>query len=437
LSYGAAHRLAGRCFDLLRVLLRAHDFLLVEEATSDGEDLQAAVGDREIDFRDAVAMRLAQADSDFQHLAHVGAAAAWLDALVEGFDDGLDAAALAGAEIINEDGGFEIGGEKYDIEIVSLDTKQNPRVAIAGAERLVYQEGIKYIIGPNVDDTTRAVLPVLEKAGAFNICYGWHRALFTPPSKNTALGMIAGYQSAPVIYKYLKEQRGVKSLACVPRNDASGLNSRDSCVTAADQLGIKITSSDSTYEPNTSDFFPIMGRIIGQNPDLIVLSGVAPSDAPLLIRAARELGYKGLMSTETAMDANIITEIAGEMANGFISVGGASAPELRTDEMKRFIELYSKVAGEWNDEAGTKVYALEMLLQTLRVAGAAAIDDIELFKAAMPKVNAEDPFIKGGKARLKWVGQGYFDQLRQVSTPMVITEFKDTDFVTLFIGYVE
>ena len=346
-------------------------------------------------------------------------------------------AALAGAEIINEDGGFEIGGEKYDIEIVSLDTKQDPRVAIAGAERLVYQEGIKYIIGPNVDDTTRAVLPVFEKAGAFNICYGWHRELFTPPSKNTALGMIAGYQSAPVIYKYLKEQRGVKSLACVPRNDASGLNSRDSCVAAADQLGIKITSSDSTYEPNTSDFFPIMGRIIGQNPDLIVLSGVAPADAPLLIRAARELGYKGLMSTETAMDANIITEIAGEMANGYISVGGASAPELRTDEMKRFIDRYSKVAGEWNDEAGTKVYALEMLLQTLRVAGAEAIDDIEIFKAAMPKVNAEDPFIKGGKARLKWVGQGYFDQLRQVSTPMVITEFKDTDFVTLFIGYVE
>ena len=346
-------------------------------------------------------------------------------------------AALAGAEIINEDGGFEIGGEKYDIEIVSLDTKQDPRVAIAGAERLVYSEGIKYIIGPNVDDTTRAVLPVLEKAGAFNICYGWHRELFTAPSKNTALGMIAGYQSAPVIYKYLKEQRGVKSLACVPRNDASGLNSRDSCVAAADQLGIKITSSDSTYEPNTSDFFPIMGRIIGQNPDLLVLSCVAPADAPLLIRAARELGYKGLMSTETAMDANIITEIAGEMANGYVSVGGASAPELRTEEMKRFIERYSKVAGEWNDEAGTKVYALEMLLQTLRVAGAAAIDDIEIFKAAMPKVNAEDPFIKGGKARLKWVGQGYFDQLRQVSTPMVVTEFKDTDFVTLFIGYVE
>ncbi len=346
-------------------------------------------------------------------------------------------AALAGAEIINEDGGFEISGEKYDIEIVSVDTKQDPRVAIAGAERLVYQEGIKYIIGPNVDETVRAILPVLAKAGAFNISYGWLRELFSPPSMNTALGMIAGYQSAPVIYKYLVEKKGLKSLACVPRNDASGLNSRDNCVAAADELGIKITSSDSTYEPNTSDFFPIMGRIVKQKPDLIVLSGVTPSDAPLLIRAARELGYKGLMSTETAMDAKILAEVAGSTANGYISVGGASAPELRTDEMQRFIERYSKVAGEWNDEAGTKVYALEMLLQTLRVAGKDALDDVELFKAAIPKVNPMDPFIKGNTARLSWVGNGYFNQLRQVSTPMVVTEFKDVDFETLFIGYVE
>ena len=70
---------------------------LLRKRLGGGGDLQAAVGDREIDFGDAVAARLAQADSDFQHLAHVGAAAAWLYALVEGLDDGLDAATLARA----------------------------------------------------------------------------------------------------------------------------------------------------------------------------------------------------------------------------------------------------------------------------------------------------------------------------------------------------
>ena len=295
-------------------------------------------------------------------------------------------AAMAHIAMINEDGGFEIDGEPYRLELVSVDDKNDPRVAIAGAERLVYQEGIKYIIGPNLDETSRAVIPVLADGGAFNIAYGWQRELFSPPSANTSLGMIAGYQSAPVIYKYLRDEKGVKTIACLPRNDTSGLNSRDNCVAAANELGLEILSADSTYEPGTTDFFPVIGRLVEQNPDLLVLSGVAPSDAPLLIRAARELGYQGLMSTETAMDAKIFSEVAGDLANGFISVGGASAPEIRTEYMDRFIDNYERVAGEWNDEAGTKVYALEMILQTIKAGGAKAIDDVEVFKAAMPTV---------------------------------------------------
>lgn len=344
--------------------------------------------------------------------------------------------AQAHIQMINDDGGIEIDGETYKLELVSVDTKNDPRVAIAGAERLVYQEGIKYIIGPNVDETTRAVIPVLDEGGAFNISYGWQRELFSPPSANTALGMIAGYQSAPVIYAKLKED-GVKTVSCLPRNDTSGLNSRDNCVDAANAVGLEILSDDSTYEPGTTDFFPVVGRVIKDNPDLLVLSGVAPSDAPLLIRAARELGYEGLMSTETAMDAKILSEVAGDLANGFISVGGASAPEIRTPYMERFISEYEKVTGEWNDEAGTKVYALEMFLQTIQQAGSKAIEDVEAFKAVIPDVNAGNPFISDQSIKLGWVGTSYFDQERQVRVPMVVTEFQNPDFKTLFIGTVE
>lgn len=33
--------------------------------------------------------------------------------------------------------------------------------------------------------------------------------------------------------------------------------------------------------------------------------------------------------------------------------------------MEEFIDRYTRIAGEWNDEAGTKAYALEILLATL------------------------------------------------------------------------
>ena len=34
--------------------------------------------------------------------------------------------------------------------------------------------------------------------------------------------------------------------------------------------------------------------------------------------------------------------------------------------MKEFVAAYKKRVGEWNDEAGTKVYALELILAVLQ-----------------------------------------------------------------------
>jgi branched-chain amino acid transport system substrate-binding protein len=357
-----------------------------------------------------------------------GAAASW--GLVNKY------AAQAQANLINAAGGWEIDGEKYRIEIVSVDDRNDPRTAIAGAERLIYQEGVKYIIGTNVDDTTEAILPVLKAGGAFAISYGHTRSMFMSPNENTALGNIAGYQISPIIYKYLVDKRGIKSVSFIARNDLNGLNNRQAGVDAAKALNLTIVSADATYEPGTSDFFPVLSPVVQGNPDMIVLSGVAPSDAGQLLRGARELGYAGIISTETAHDATVLKETAGDAANGFISQGGASTPELRTPQVEAFMKAYAEVAGEWNDEAGTKIYALETILQTLKLAGAKAIGDIEPFKAAIPKLAIENPFVKGGEPKLRWVGQSWFNQLRQLSVPVVVNEFQDGNFVTLLVDSV-
>jgi branched-chain amino acid transport system substrate-binding protein len=344
--------------------------------------------------------------------------------------------AEATAQMVNEQGGVEIDGQKYTIEIVSIDDKNDPKLAVSGAERLVHQEGIKYIIGPNVDTTATSVQPVVEAGGAVHIPYAFSKQLYTPPHGNAILGMIASYQAAPIIYKYLMEEKGVGTVSFIARNESDPLNQRDEGVAAANKLGLEVVSSEDTYEPGTTDFFPVMSKVVGQNPDLIVLSGVAPADAPLLIRAARELGYEGILSTETAQDIKILNEVAGDLAEGFISVGGASTPEIRSDYMEQFVDRYVDVAGEWNDEAGTKVYALEIILATLQKAGKAALDDVEVFKAALPDFSMKNPFLKE-EAQLKYVGTAYFDQARQIGVPMVVNEVQDGEFKTLFIGSVE
>ena len=119
------------------------------------------------------------------------------------------------------------------------------------------------------------------------------KALYTKPASNAVLGMIANYQSGPAIYKYLMENKGVKTIAFVAANESDPLSQRDGGVAAAKALGLEVVAEKDTYQNDTRDFTPVLTPIVKLKPDLLVLSGVAPANAPLLIRAARELGYRG------------------------------------------------------------------------------------------------------------------------------------------------
>lgn len=335
---------------------------------------------------------------------------------------------------LNEIGGYKIGDVTYDIEIISFDDQKDPKRAIAGMEKMA-QEGIHYVVGPNVDDGAAAVRPVAEANGIMYFPYAFPKSLYTAPASNAILGMVANYQSGPAIYKYMIEENGVKKVAFIAANESDPLSQRDGGVAAAEALGLEVVSASVTYQVDTTDFTPVLTPIMRTRPDLLVLSGVSPANAPQLIRSARELGYKGLISTETAQDAGVLAEGAGNLANGFISVGGASTPELASDMMNEFVDRYTKMFGEYNDESNTKVYALEFILETLK-ANPAAINDVEIYKTAMDTFEAPNPYMNGD-AKLRYVGMSSFGQRRQVSVPLVVNVYKDGAFETLFIAEVD
>ena len=335
----------------------------------------------------------------------------------------------------NEKGGVKIGDDTYNIKVVTFDDQKDPKRAIEGMEKMV-QEGIHYVVGPNVDDGAAAVRPVAEKNGIMYFPYAFPKELYTKPAGNAVLGMIANYQSGPAIYKYLKDNKGVKKVAFVAANESDPLSQRDGGVAAAKALGLEVVAEKDTYQNDTRDFAPVLTPIVQLAPDLLVLSGVAPGNAPLLIRAARELGYKGLISTETAQDAKVLQEGAGDLANGFISVGGASTPEIRSKTMEEFIARYTKMFGEYNDESNTKVYALDYILETLK-ANPKGLTDVAEFQKTMATFSAKNPYLKDENAKLQYVGSTSFGQKRQVGVPMVVNEYKNGKFQTLFVGFVD
>jgi branched-chain amino acid transport system substrate-binding protein len=338
------------------------------------------------------------------------------------------------ADWINETGGVKIGGTTYDVQIVAFDDQKDPKRAIAGMEKMA-QEGIHYVVGPNVDDGAAAVRPVAESRGIMYFPYAFPKELYVKPASNAILGMVANYQSGPAIYKHLMKEKGIKKVAFVAANESDPLSQRDSGAAAAKALGLNVVSANVTYQVDTTDFTPVLLPVLKTQPDLLVLSGVAPAQAPQLIRSAREMGFKGLISTETAQDANVLKEGAGKLADGFISVGGASTPQLASDKMREFVARYTKKFGEYNDESNTKVYALEYILETLK-ANPKGLTDVKEFQKTMDKFEAPNPYMVGN-AKLHYVGTSSFGQKRQVSVPLVVNVYKDGKFETMFVASVD
>lgn len=339
------------------------------------------------------------------------------------------------AEWLNEKGGVKIGDKTYKIVIDSFDDQKDPKLAVEGIQKMI-SKGIHYVVGPNTEDGAAAVRPDSEAKNVIYFPYAFPKELYTKPASNAVLGMIANYQSGPAIFKWLKDNEKAKSISIIAANEPDALSQRDGGIKAAKEAGLNILSDNVTYQSDTTDFAPILTPVVKGKPDVIYLAGVSPAHAPRVIKVGRELGFKGRFVATTGMDAKVLKEGAGDAANGFISVGGASTPELASPFMKEFVQRYTKKFGEYNDESNTKCYALDYILETLK-ANPKALNDINEFKKTIDTFSAVNPFVNGGdkpNMRLRYVGMTSFGQKRQLFVPMVINEYKNGDFKTLFVG---
>ena len=232
------------------------------------------------------------------------------------------------------------------------------------------------------------------------------------------------------------ETYGVKTISVITMNNPAYIGLKQGNVDAAKKVGLKTIRTDALYEANTTDFFPLISKVVKEKPDAIDLTLAGAGEAAQMVKAARQLGYKGIIMDVVAGDENVFNEVGGKYMEGFVTVGGATTEESRTEEMAKFMKAYNAVAGEWNDEAATKLYAMEMLRATLQVAGAAALTDNDVFRAAVPKVKYKNPYIKGNPI-LKYIGKSTYGHSQQVGVPIVIVEMRGGKYKVVKIAHLE
>ncbi|RLA31400.1 MAG: amino acid ABC transporter substrate-binding protein, partial [Gammaproteobacteria bacterium] len=80
---------------------------------------------------------------------------------------------------INAAGGVNVGGKKYQIAVKYYDDESTPARGAQLAERLIKQDGVKFLLGPYSSVLTKAIAPVTEKYGVPMVeANGASRSLF-------------------------------------------------------------------------------------------------------------------------------------------------------------------------------------------------------------------------------------------------------------------
>jgi branched-chain amino acid transport system substrate-binding protein len=225
---------------------------------------------------------------------------------------------LRGAEMkvdeINKTGGLKIGGDSYKIKLISYDHKAIAADAATAANKLVFQDKVKFIIGNAVGATCNAVQTVTEPQKVLFAFVCWGTKNLGPDKPYSFRSMLSQWEAAEPFYRWIKEKHPtIKRVAIISPNDTSGLDTNTAVVKAIKSLGFDLVAEE-TYERGTKDFYPVLTKMLAQKPDMLDVAAAPPGEAALLVKQARELGFKGAKGWTAGTNPFNLIEVAGKEA---------------------------------------------------------------------------------------------------------------------------
>src|SRR3954465_11930670 len=196
---------------------------------------------------------------------------------------------------LNEMGGVKMGGKTYKLKVVYYDDESTPARGAQLAERLISQDGVKFVLGAYSSGLTKAIAPVTEKYKVPHVeGNGAARELFTEGYKYLfAVLSTSDYYlrdavnvAAEVAKEHGRDPKTMK-IAMAFENDPFSLDVRAGIVEAATKQGMKIVIDDK-LPPELNDMAATLTKVKAVKPDLLLVSG-HEKGATLLVRQTSEM----------------------------------------------------------------------------------------------------------------------------------------------------
>jgi len=320
------------------------------------------------------------------------------------------------AEQYNAAGGITVEGQKYKIEVFSEDDKFSPSEAVTVTNKLIFKDNVRFIMTSEGSALVLAIVPITEVNKVITIS-----SCFTPKALGPDLPY--SFRAAPTmgetigpLFKWIKEKRPeIRRAGLLGPNDESGWSINAEYLVGWKKIGFEVVSEDY-YERNTNDFYPVLTRILKNQPDILMLSG-GTGDLGLVMKQAKQMGFKGVGLTSAPHDPARFCKVSGKgAAEGFISPSAYIMPG-------RIQKWHDEFVGRWKEWDVMSVAYANYL--DLIVAGIKKADSLDTTKVrdAMETMNFESrlygPVKFGGKTR--------YGLAHQLLVPIFISQVKNCE----------
>lgn len=326
---------------------------------------------------------------------------------------GMDGGVKIAANEVNARGGLKVGDQTYKLEVVSYDDQYKAAEAVTAVNRLMGPDNVRFIFGPIGSASLLAIKPLTEREGVQLFTGAWAADVLKDSEYIFRTGPTT-QEFAPATVAWLKETKPeLKKVAFFAANDETGWNSQKIQKTAYEAAGFEIVGGEY-FERAQNDFGALLTKVLAGKPDTIELDTAPPRTAGLIIRQAREMGYKGNFTKFGGFDVEEIVKAAGaENAEGLV---GTTMAAPGTETWNRLGGDFSKLHQlEMNDYVVMFYDAANLLFSSIEKAG-----DLDSDKV-VAALEANVPF-DGSVGTMTWGGKEAYGIDHQIYRSVIMVE---------------
>jgi len=231
----------------------------------------------------------------------------------------------------------------FEVELLAQDDQADPKQGVAVAEMLISNPDVIGVVGHSTTGASitasvkydqEKLVMVSPSATGSNLTEEGKKAVHRICARDDQQGSKAAI--------FAKNQLNVKTAYVLHDKQAYGQGLADEVKKQFEKDGVQVVGYES-ITAGEKDYSAVINQIVAAKPDMVYFGGYY-AEAGILVKQAREKGFKGIFMGGDGFDSADLLKIAGPAADGIVftsTVGDLNA----TEEGKKWIADFEQSTG--------------------------------------------------------------------------------------------